>query len=67
MSKAFELGIVRARYDARVDTISDAACLAMVMTGPASAMKFSEASCGGYFDFLDSAVFVCGTRLPSFF
>lgn len=57
MTKAFKLAIVRARHDDSIPTISDEACLEMVMTGRASVMKFWEESSGGYFDFLDSAMF----------
>ena len=57
MTKAFKLAIIRARHDDSIPTISDEDCLEMVMTGRASVMKFWEESSGGYFDFLDSAMF----------
>ena len=54
MAKAFKLAIVRARHDG-VTTIPDQACLAMLMTGAHSVMRFWEETTGGYFDFLDNA------------
>jgi len=57
MTKAFKLAIVRARHDGNTGTISDAACLQMMMTGPASVMRFWEESSDGHFDFLGSEMF----------
>ena len=57
MTKAFKVAIVRARHNNSIATISDDACLKMLMTGPASIMKFWEESTGGYFDFLNSEMF----------
>jgi hypothetical protein len=56
MTRPFKLAIIRARHDTSVATISDQACLEMLVTGPRSVMRFWEQTTGDYFDFLDSAM-----------
>jgi hypothetical protein len=57
MAKNVRLGIIRARHDTTVPVISDAACIAMFMTGEHALLKYWINTSRGYLDFIDSPLF----------
>lgn len=57
MTKNVRIGIIRARHDTTVPVISDAACLAMLMTGENSIFKYWQNTTRGHLDFIDSPMF----------
>ncbi|MGW0640418.1 hypothetical protein [Nocardia salmonicida] len=57
MGKKVRLGIIRASHDKTVPRISDAACLAMLMTGEHSVLSYWSNTTRGYLDFVDSMMF----------
>lgn len=57
MPKNVRLGIIRARHDTTVPVIPDQACLAMVMTGDHSLLRYWINTSRGHLDFLDSPLF----------
>jgi hypothetical protein len=58
MAKRVKLGIMRARHDPNVPYISDAACIAMMMSNPASraVLDYWAFVTDGYLDFRDTAL-----------
>lgn len=57
MPKNVRLGIIRARHDATVPIIPDQACIAMVMTGNHSLLRYWINTSRGYLSFVDSPMF----------
>lgn len=56
MTRKFKLAIVRARSDVNQSVIPDQACLAMLMTGQQSVLRYWADTTGGWLDFVDSAM-----------
>ena len=57
MAKNRRIGIIRARHDTTVPTISDAACTAMLMTSQYSVFRYWRNTTRNYLDFIDSPQF----------
>jgi hypothetical protein len=57
MAKNIRLGIIRARHDTTVPVISDAACIAMLMVGEHSVLRYWLDTTRNYLDFIDSPAF----------
>ena len=57
MAKNVRLGIIRARHDPTVPVISDAACIALFMTGDYALLRYWINTTRGHLDFIDSPMF----------
>lgn len=57
MTKNVRLGIIRARHNAAVPVIPDAACIAMLMTGEHAVLKYWINTTRAHLDFIDSPMF----------